>query len=290
MRSLGLIFVPALALALPGKPAERPAVAGSGSGPRNSVAIRRASQTHVAAQPQATARVAQARGDADKAWPRKLRVVVFGAHPDDPESGCGGLIALLTKAGHEVVVGYSTCYRDGRKIGKEPEGVVRRREATAACRILGAKLHFFDYAHEKLVADEAALEAVSAWLKRVKPDVVVTHWPLDTHPNHHVTSSLVWQSYLRGASWTLYFFEVMTDQQTLGFRPGLYLDIAGVRALKKKALDCHESQQPAEIWKVHDAMHRRRGAEAGVKYAEAYILVQKKDGPLLPLSFLHPKE
>jgi hypothetical protein len=33
---------------------------------------------------------------------KKLRVVVFGAHPDDPESG-GGLIAALTSAGHEVV-------------------------------------------------------------------------------------------------------------------------------------------------------------------------------------------
>jgi hypothetical protein len=38
-------------------------------------------------------------------------VVVFGAHPDDPESGCGGLIALLTQKGHEVIVGYATCYR-----------------------------------------------------------------------------------------------------------------------------------------------------------------------------------
>jgi len=28
---------------------------------------------------------------------KKLRVIVLGAHPDDPESGCGGLIALLTK-------------------------------------------------------------------------------------------------------------------------------------------------------------------------------------------------
>src|SRR6516162_3640962 len=81
---------------------------------------------------------------------RKLRVVVLGAHPDDPESGCGGLIALLTKNGHEVICGYATCYRGERKIGKEPEAQVRRREATAACQLLGAKAHFFDYAHEKL--------------------------------------------------------------------------------------------------------------------------------------------
>jgi LmbE family N-acetylglucosaminyl deacetylase len=124
---------------------------------------------------------------------KKLRVVIVGAHPDDPESGCGGLIALLTKSGHKVIVGYMTSYRGDRKIGEEPEAKVRRREASAACQSLGAKPHFFEYAHEKLFADEATLEAVSAWLRETKPDIVVTHWPLDTHENHHVTSSLVWQ-------------------------------------------------------------------------------------------------
>jgi len=218
---------------------------------------------------------------------KKLRVIVLGAHPDDPESGCGGLIALLTKAGHEVVVGYTTCYRGGRLIGTEPESLVRRREAAAACRILGAKPHFFDYAHEKLIADAATLEAVSDWLKNAKPDVVVTHWPLDTHPNHHVTSSLVWQCYLRERTWSLYFFEVMTDQQTMSFRPDLYLDIESVRDLKKRALDCHLSQEPEKIWQSHEAMHRRRGAECGVKYAEAYLRASPAKGEnVLPLTFL----
>src|SRR5262245_46100304 len=72
---------------------------------------------------------------------RKLRVVVLGAHPDDPESGCGGLIARLTKDGHEVTCGYLTCFRGDRKIGNEREADVRRREAAAACEVLGAKAH-----------------------------------------------------------------------------------------------------------------------------------------------------
>jgi LmbE family N-acetylglucosaminyl deacetylase len=217
----------------------------------------------------------------------KLRVVVFGGHPDDPESGCGGLIALLTANGHEVIVGYATCFRGDRTIGTEGEGVVRRREATAACEILGAKPHFFDYAHEKLQADEATLRAVDDWLKELRPDVVVTHWPLDTHPNHHVTSSLIWQTYLRQRSWSLYAFEVMTDQQTQIFRPELYLDIESVREVKRRALECHQSQKPDAIWTAHEAMHRRRGQECGVEHAEAFTLLGQPEGcHLLPLSFM----
>jgi LmbE family N-acetylglucosaminyl deacetylase len=222
---------------------------------------------------------------------RKFRVAVVGAHPDDPESGCGGLMALLTREGHKVVADYLTCYRGGRKIGEEPEAAVRQREATAACQILGARPHSFDYAHEKLFADAVTVEAVAAWLKKVQPDVVVTHWPLDTHPNHHVTSSLVWQCYLRDAPWGLYFFEVMTDRQSLGFRPNLYLDIEPVRDLKRRALDSHKSQNPDAIWEAHDFMHRRRGKEAGVNYAEAFVRADTtKERPKLPVTFLSRKK
>jgi LmbE family N-acetylglucosaminyl deacetylase len=222
--------------------------------------------------------------------PTKLRVVVFGAHPDDPESGCGGLIALLTQAGHEVIVAYGTCFRGDRTFFGKPEADVRRGEAVAACRILGARPVFFPFAHEKLVADHATLETIRKWLGDVKPDIVVTHWPLDTHENHHVVSSLVWQCYQAQGGWNLYFFEVMTNQQSLDFKPTHYLDIEPVRDLKKKALDCHISQKPDEIWKVHEAMHQRRGKECGVAHAEAYRLPVAKDGcALLPLNFLSPK-
>ena len=152
---------------------------------------------------------------------KKLKVVVFGGHPDDPESGAGGLIATLTRQGHEVICAYGTAFRGGRRFFDRPEAEVRRAEATAACNVLGAVPKFFPYAHEKLMADEATLKEVSAWLDEVKPDVVVTHWPLDTHPNHHAVSSLVWQPYKRKGGWNLYFFEVMTDQQTIAFRPEL---------------------------------------------------------------------
>ncbi len=39
---------------------------------------------------------------------RRRKVLVIGAHPDDPETGCGGTMCLLADAGHEVVCVYLT--------------------------------------------------------------------------------------------------------------------------------------------------------------------------------------
>jgi len=221
---------------------------------------------------------------------RMLKVVIFGGHPDDPESGAGGLAATLTGQGHEVILAYGTTFRGDRRFFGRPEGEVRREEATAACQVLRASPKFFPYAHEKLVSDQETLRAVSDWLDEVKPDIVVTHWPLDTHPNHHVVSSLVWQCYQRKGGWNLYFFEVMTDQRTVAFQPELYLDIEPVRDLKRRSLEQHKSQKPAEIWVAHERMHRRRGAECGVEFAEAYSLVEPKQGcPRLPVQFREKK-
>ena len=197
---------------------------------------------------------------------------------------------MLTQQGHEVICAYGTTFRGDRRFFGRPEAEVRQEESSAACKVLGAKPKFFPFAHEKLVADATTLKEVASWLAEVKPDIVVTHWPLDTHPNHHVVSSLVWQCYQRRGGWNLYFFEVMTDQQTIGFVPDLYLDIAPVRDLKQRSIDAHKSQEPDAIWQFHERMHRRRGAECGVEFAEAFKLVEAKEGcPLLPVSFLAGK-
>src|SRR6185437_16218647 len=66
---------------------------------------------------------------------RKLRVVVTGGHPGDPEYGCGGTIARFTDMGHEVVLLY---LNDGVPSGKPRDGV-RVAEARKACAILNAR-------------------------------------------------------------------------------------------------------------------------------------------------------
>src|SRR6266852_4782593 len=71
---------------------------------------------------------------------RPLRIVCVGAHPDDPESGCGGTLARYASAGHAVTVIYLTRGEAGIA-GKSHEeaAAIRTAEAEAACKILGGK-------------------------------------------------------------------------------------------------------------------------------------------------------
>src|SRR3954468_23967016 len=68
---------------------------------------------------------------------RRLKVIVAGAHPDDPESSCGGTMSRYADLGHEVVALYLTRGEAGIK-GKSAEeaAAMRTAEAERACQIL----------------------------------------------------------------------------------------------------------------------------------------------------------
>src|SRR5437667_10284782 len=70
---------------------------------------------------------------------RPLHVVCIGAHPDDPESGCGGTLARYAEAGHRVTIIYLTRGEAGiRGRSHQEAAAIRTAEAQAACQILGA--------------------------------------------------------------------------------------------------------------------------------------------------------
>ena len=69
----------------------------------------------------------------DRIQPGSLKVVCVGGHPDDPESGCGGTLAMYAAQGHRVTVIYLTRGErgiqgksDGKLAGGNGPGVVRR--------------------------------------------------------------------------------------------------------------------------------------------------------------------
>ena len=106
------------------------------------------------------------------------------------------------------------------------------------------------------------------------PDIVLAHWPLDTHMDHQVASMLTIRAWMEGALRTarLYFFEVNSGSQTEGFLPNTYVDISSVVEQKKAALFAHVSQDGQSIWREHhEIIAQWRGREAGVPAAEAFV-------------------
>jgi LmbE family N-acetylglucosaminyl deacetylase len=205
---------------------------------------------------------------------RPLHIVCVGAHPDDPESGCGGTLARYAAAGHRVTVLYLTRGEAGIP-GKthQEAAAIRTAEAEAACRILGAKPLFAGQIDGATEVTPQRTTGFTALLLADPPDVVLTHWPLDTHPDHQAAGLLALRaSQTQGGRFPLYFFEVNYGYQTTGFQPTDYVDITSVREKKKVALFAHRSQDGEAIYREHhEIMESFRGREFGVAAAEAFL-------------------
>ena len=206
-----------------------------------------------------------------------MRVIILGAHPDDPESGCGGLAVNAVREGHEVCFVHATAFRAGRQFFGRPEREVRTEEANAAAAVLGADVEVLDYAHGTIHVHPENVARFKQILLDRQPDVVIAHWPVDTHPDHRCVGTIALSVYLDPeAQFDFYFFEVMTGQQSLHFHPTHYVDISEAAQIKHRALLCHRSQDGEEVWRSHEVMHRLRGHECGAERAEAYIRVDRK--------------
>ena len=213
----------------------------------------------------------------------KLRVLVAGGHPDDPESGCGGTIARYVGAGHAVTVFYLTRGEAGIEGKSHDEAArIRTAESERACELLGAKPRFGGQVDGDTHIDGAAYAAMRALLEQERPDVIFTHWPVDTHRDHRAASLLTYDAWLAiGKSAALAYFEVLTGDQTQLFDPTDYIDISAVAQRKRDATFAHLSQKPDEWYPAHERMARFRGMEHGCEYAEAFIRHDR--GPAIPL-------
>jgi LmbE family N-acetylglucosaminyl deacetylase len=213
--------------------------------------------------------------------PGSLNVVCVGAHPDDPESGCGGTLAMYAAQGHRVTIVYLTRGERGIPGKSDSEAAaVRTAEAESACKILGAKAVFAGQIDGATELTRARVDAMARVLDAEAPDVVFTHWPIDTHFDHEVASLLTIRAYVaRERRFPLYFFEVNAGSQTMGFAPAQYVDITQVREKKKAALVTHKSQHGEDIYRrYHEVMEDFRGREVRVAAAEAFALLPSARG------------
>ena len=159
---------------------------------------------------------------------------------------------------------------------------IRTAESEHACAILGATPRFMGQVDGDTHVDATSYAAMRELITGERPDVIFTHWPIDTHPDHRAVSLLIYDAWMRtGRTAALGWFEVLTGEQTEVFAPTDYVDISAVAQKKRDACFAHASQKPEEWYPVHERMGRFRGMQHGCEAAEAFIRHDK--GPALPL-------
>lgn len=86
-------------------------------------------------------------------------------------------------------------------------------------------------------------EAFAKLLEAEESDVVLAHWPLDTHNDHHIASLLTFRAFASARKhFALYFYEILTGSRTPGFVPSVYVDITQVQTKKQQACALHSSR------------------------------------------------
>jgi N-acetylglucosamine malate deacetylase 1 len=202
----------------------------------------------------------------------RLKLIAAGGHPDDPESTAGGTMALAADRGHEVLALYLTRGEAGINGKSAAEAAaIRTAESEKACAILKVRPRFVGQIDGATEITPSRYDEVRRILEEEKPDVVLAHWPVDTHRDHRALSLLVYDAWLRsGRAFQLFFTEAETGIQSQYFAPTHYVDISAVEPRKRAACEAHVSQNPAGFYGEHDIMHRFRGQESGCERAEAF--------------------
>ena len=131
-------------------------------------------------------------GDAVPKAENKLRIIVFGAHPDDAEYKAGGTAAKWAKLGHHVKLVSVTNGDIGHwKMAGGPLALRRKAEVKAAAKILGVTSEVLDIHDGELLPTLENRKTITRLIREWNADIVIAHRPWDYHPDHRYVGVLV---------------------------------------------------------------------------------------------------
>jgi len=223
-----------------------------------------------------------------------MKVMAIGAHPDDVELSCGGLVAKLVSLGHEVGIADLT----RGELGSSGSKKTRAAESVKAAEILGVswrkccELPDTGLDH----TDRGHLRTVVELMRSRRPEVVLSPPGRSRHPDHDEACEILRRAlFLAGlrqfeaggkpfSSGRILYY--MTDVQ---FEPTLIVDVSEFFDKKMKAVRAYRSQfqrsrndsyptrlnEPGFLDRI-ETRARSLGTMIGKTYAEGFL----HDGPL----------
>ncbi len=178
---------------------------------------------------------------------KSKQILVIAAHPDDEISGCGGTIALHTRAGDSVTT-VIVCEGESLRYGKAT--VEQRLHIKRAAKKIGVSdVRLLDFPDQKL--DTFALTEIISPLEQivreVKPNIVYTHHGGDINLDHQLLfkAMLVATRPTEKFIETIYSFDAASSTEweyPRTFIPDTWVDISETLDIKLAAFACYKSE------------------------------------------------
>jgi LmbE family N-acetylglucosaminyl deacetylase len=162
-----------------------------------------------------------------------MNILAIGAHPDDIELGCGGLLLKATKQGHNA---YMYTLTHGEASG-DPQ--LRIDELKRSSKIIGTKALWIDnFKDTKLSVSDKLINHIEFFTRETEADVVITHSLSDIHHDHKAVAA----STIEAARFVpnILSYEIPL---TKDFNPQVYYDISNVVEEKIKLVKMFSSQE-----------------------------------------------
>jgi bacillithiol biosynthesis deacetylase BshB1 len=231
-----------------------------------------------------------------------VEILAFGAHPDDVEFGCGGLLAKT------VAAGGTCCIVDMSEAELSTNGTVeeRYREAEKAREILGVQTRInLQIPNNKFYNSDAIQDKLVRTIRTYQPRMIVIPWHYDRHPDHENASRLIREAVFT-AGLEKYVTDGLSKHRPLHFyyygmwgefEPSFILDISDVWEKKHNALfEAYQSQFSSgglktidtdeRTKKLVEARARSLGFAIGATFGEAYRRVYNTIGVTDPFALL----
>lgn len=224
----------------------------------------------------------------------KLDILVFAAHPDDAELGCGGTIVSEVKKGRKVGIVDLT----RGELGTRGTVELREQEAANSSEVLGVSVRENLGFKDGFFMDdpEHQLEVIKK-IRQYQPEIVIANAISDRHPDHPRSSRLVTESVFKAG---LAKVETQVDTknqeawrpskvyhyiQSWHLKPDFIVDVSETWEKKIESIGCYksqfhdpDSQEPdtfissPEFLKLIEARAKEYGSLIGVKYGEGFTV------------------
>ncbi|MBI4018966.1 MAG: PIG-L family deacetylase [Candidatus Aenigmarchaeota archaeon] len=220
-----------------------------------------------------------------------MKILVFSAHPDDADFGCGGTVAKKAAEGHEIHYVVATGGQKGKHgidASSEQFALMREEEQRNSAAILGVKsVMFLKFVDGELENNDELRRWLVHAIREKKPDILMSMDPsaqkFDSvyryHKDHRTIAMAVFDAGYPAAGNNNFYPETgepWTPKEFwfFGGEPNHHEDTTSFINTKIMALLCHKSQvNPEEMEKWVRQWAEDTGKNAGMPYAEAFRIL-----------------